>query len=123
MAIRDELIELEQGFWKATSDPDYYRQHMADDGLAVFSEGIMEKAAAVQVTGAGSTNEWTDIRIDEPQMIQLADDVVALVYRGSAKRDGEPYAANTASVYVRRGGRWQMMLHQQSKLTPVPASP
>lgn len=115
MALLDELIELERGFWEATGNPDYYRQHMADEGLAVFSMGVMRKDAAIATTSAREMNSWTDIEISEAQTVQLTPDSVALVYTGSAMRDGEPYKAHSSSVYVRKDGSWKMMLHQQSE--------
>jgi ketosteroid isomerase-like protein len=120
MRLRDELLRLEEGFWKATGDPDYYREHMADDGLAVFSEGVMGKDAAVASTTAPGSEGWSEIRVEEPRVIELADNAVALVYRGTARRNGEPYAANCTTVYARRDGEWKLALHQQSKLSAAP---
>ncbi len=118
MTTLDELIKLEHGFWEATRDPDYYARHMRDDGLAVFGEGIMDKEAARRSTMTDAVGEdWTNIRIADPRVLAIADDVAALVYHGSATRAGTPYRANCASVYARREGEWQMVLHQQS---PVP---
>ncbi len=37
MTTLDTLIQFEEGFWHATRDPEYYAEHMRDDGLAVFS--------------------------------------------------------------------------------------
>ena len=122
MSLQDELIELETGFWNATKNPNFYRDHMADDGLAVFSMGLMGKDAAIQSTSGDQATGWTDIRIEEPRILQLTGDVAALVYKGTAKRNGEPYAANSTSVYVRRNGQWQLVLHQQSALAEVPSA-
>jgi hypothetical protein len=115
MGLLEDLVELERGFWNATGDPEYYREHMADEGLAVFSIGVMGKDAAIASTSNAGMSEWTDIEISEPRLLELTPESAALVYQGSAKRDGEPYSANSASVYVKRNGRWQMALHQQSE--------
>ncbi len=74
----------------------------------------MDKDSARRSTMADVTEAWADVRIDEPRLLDLADDVAALVYRGSATRNGKPYVANCASVYARHAGTWQMVLHQQS---------
>jgi ketosteroid isomerase-like protein len=121
MALREDLCELERGFWEAVGDPDYYREHMADDGLAVFSMGVMGKEGAIQSTSESQTISWTDIRIEEPRILEITDDVAAIVYKGLAKRDGEPYEANCTSVYARRDGAWQLVLHQQSVIEMVAA--
>jgi ketosteroid isomerase-like protein len=122
MALQEELVRLEEGFWNATGDPDYYREHMADEGLAVFSEAIMGKDAAVKSTTAPGSEGWSDVRVEEPRVIELTNDAAALVYRGTAMRNGEPYAANCATVYVRRDGAWKLALHQQSVSQPVMAN-
>lgn len=112
MELLDELLTLERGFWEASGDPGYYRANMANDGLAVFSVGVMDKEGAI--TSTSDSGGWTDIQLSEPRLIQLTSDSVALVYEGSAQRDGKPYIANSSSVYVRRDNAWRLALHQQS---------
>ncbi len=114
MALLDELLEIEQGFWNATRDPGYYKEHMADEGLAIFSAGVMDKSQAIASTSAPGMAAWTGVKLSNPRVVELAKDCAALVYEGSATRDGQPYSANSTSVYTRRNGSWQMMLHQQS---------
>jgi hypothetical protein len=119
-SLQEELVKLEVGFWEATQNPDYYRENMADDGVAVFSQGVMGKDGAMQSTTNPGSEGWSDIQLVEPRVVQITDDVAALVYRGTAKKDGKPYSANAASVY-RRGmdGRWMLVMHQQSANEPA----
>jgi hypothetical protein len=114
MPLKDELVALELGFWKATGDPAYYREHMAADGLAVFAMGVMNRDAVIASTRGSDLAGWTDIEIAKPRMLPLTDGAAALVYEGSARRNGEPYVANCTTVYARRDGMWRMVLHQQS---------
>ncbi|MGE0227554.1 MAG: nuclear transport factor 2 family protein [Dehalococcoidia bacterium] len=114
MTLIDELLEIERGFWNATRDPRYYREHMADDGVAIFGIGVMDKDEAIASTSAPQMSEWTDVELSHARLIELGDDHAALVYQGRAKRDGEPYAANSTTVYARRGGEWRLVVHQQS---------
>jgi hypothetical protein len=48
--------------------------------------------------------------------VPLAEDVTALVYVGTARRDGadEPFVAAQSSVYARRGAEWRLVLYQQT---------
>jgi hypothetical protein len=108
------LERLELGFWNATRDGSYYQKHMAEGGLAVFSDMVMTKQQAAASTSGEGISAWTDVGIEDVKVIELSADATALVYRGHAKRDGTPYSANVTSVYVRRNGEWQMILHQQS---------
>jgi hypothetical protein len=116
MQLLDELIELERGFWRAARDKDYYTEHMAGDGVLVFGQMIMDKAGAVGATFDPSNTPWEAITISRPQLIRIADDVVAIVYQGSGIRGERRYIANTTSVYANRNGAWMLVLHQQSPL-------
>lgn len=121
-SLQEELVKLEIGFWEATQNPGYYRENMADDGVAVFSQGVMEKDAAVQSTTNPGSEGWSDIQIVEPRVVQITDDVAALVYKGTAKKDGKPYSANSATVYRREpDGKWKLVMHQQSVNEPAMA--
>jgi hypothetical protein len=125
MALREELLNLERGFWKSASDPDYYREHMADDALAVFAApaGVMNKEQAVASMDEGTEEmNWSNFEFNDVRAVHITDNVVALTYTGEAMRGETPYSANVASVYVQRDGNWQLVLHQQSVNAPVPAT-
>jgi hypothetical protein len=113
MGRREDLVGFERDFWQAAGDPDFYREHFADDGRCVFGVGILDKEATVaSMYGAG---EWTDVTFDELSIVGVADDVQALTYEATGTgADGDTYRANVTSVYVRRGGEWQLILHQQT---------
>jgi len=50
-------------------------------------------------------------------VLALSDDTAALVYRAHAKRqDQPPYEAAITSVYRRRSGSWELVVHQQTPL-------
>jgi hypothetical protein len=109
MALEQELIELEKGFWRAAgNDGDFFREHMADDALAVMASGVMTKHDAV--SSGEEAKPWTNIRIDHPKVMRFSEDTVALIYRGSAEQEGKPYSANIASIYVKQNGGWQLSL-------------
>jgi hypothetical protein len=65
---------------------------------------------------------WSNVQIEEATVTPLASGVMALTYKGSADRGGEPYSAYCSSVYVDHGGTWKLALHQQSTAMPVPAT-
>ncbi len=113
-ALKAKLEQLELGFWEATRDGDYYRKNMAGDGLAVFADMFLTKDQAIASTSGDQVAAWSDVSINDVRAFELGDGAAGLVYRGQAKRDGTPYSANVTSVYVRRDGDWQMILHQQS---------
>lgn len=114
MSLLDELLPIERRFWAAGGDPDFYRDHFADDGRCVFGPGIMDKDTVV--ASMAQAAPWTEVAIDRDEAIPMGDDFATLVYHATARRapDDPPYEANVGSVYVRRDGRWQLFLHQHA---------
>lgn len=114
--MTDRLLELEEGFWKAAGNGDYYREHMASEGLCVLPVGVLnrdETALAIE-----RSEPWADFKLHEIRVLDLGDDEAALCYRAEGFRDdGSPgYVALISSVYIRLGGEWKLFLHQQ---TPI----
>jgi uncharacterized protein (TIGR02246 family) len=110
-----EIEELERRGWEALSGPDgaaFYDDAMADDGLMVFPGMVMDKATAIATIR--EVQPWS--RFELSKMRTTADENAALVtYSAKAQRARQPeYEAVMSSVYVRRDGRWLLLLHQQS---------
>lgn len=115
MASVQELQEIEQGFWDTSGDGGFYDDHMAEEGRGVFGIGVMNRSEAK--AGAAGADPWDSVRMEDAQVVELADDVVALIYEAHATRDGSPpYAARITSVYGQRDGAWKLLLHQQTEL-------
>ena len=115
MPHSSDLLELERRFWLEAS-PDLYADAMAADGVMVFGPvGILDKEQTIAaVEGAGG---WSEIQMDDVRTVELTPDSVALVYRAHGVREGQdPYNVLVTSVYVRRGGAWQIAVHQQTPL-------
>jgi hypothetical protein len=115
MALEQDLLQLEKGFWLQGAD--YYRAHVDGDCLLAFTEmtGIHsnEEIAAMN-PGAGA---WRAAELDPKGCISLGDDAAVITYEVSAARSaGEPYRAVVSSGYVRRGEEWKMAFHQQTPL-------
>ena len=55
--LQDELLEREKAFWGAASDPDFFRNNMTENGLAVIGGSVMTRADAVKSTGA-APEKW-----------------------------------------------------------------
>lgn len=117
MAIVDELVALEEIFWKAAGgDRDLYDANLASDAVHVFPGwGVTDRK---RVLGAVESAEpWESHTIDDPQVVSLGADTAALVYTTSANRSGQPpYVAAITSVYRGQDGDWQLVLHQQTPL-------
>ena len=111
-------MQLERRFWEEADNPDLFRQAFADDGLTIFEPvGYIEKEEAVRMSEKGKP--FTNVRMEDVHVRELAPGCVALAYHGEGIREGdkEPYRGNICSVYVKRDNRWQLAIadHQPWK--------
>lgn len=119
MALEQDLMGLEKGFW--TEGADYYRAHLDEECLVAFTEmaGVRSNEEIAGMN-PGAAN-WRNVALDEKGVARLSEDAVVLTYEVNAERNtGEPYRALVSSGYVRRDGEWKMAFHQQ---TPLDAAP
>jgi hypothetical protein len=77
--------------------------------------GVSDReAVAGTVTDA---QRWRNVRLEVEGVLQPTDAVAILTYRASATSpNDEPYRALVSSGYVKRGGDWKLMFHQQTPL-------
>jgi uncharacterized protein (TIGR02246 family) len=120
--VTHELEELERRGWVALSGADgaaFYADLMAGDGVMVFPGMVLDKAEALRaIEGAPP---WATFELRDVRVVEATSDAAVVTYRATAQRAGEKaYEALMSSVYARRDGRWQLLLHQQ---TPDPARP
>jgi len=117
--LRDALEDLERQGWDALCEgtgSDCYGRVMTSDGQMVLANGMSmtrdEVVGALRQAPTWDGYEMTDLRL-----VTTGQDGAALVYRGTAKRDGEPdVVCRMSSVYARINGTWRLALYTQ---TPV----
>jgi hypothetical protein len=116
-ATMQELLRLEEGFWRAAGNRERYEANLAPDAVHVFPGWGVTDLETV-LASVAEVDPWETFTIDKPHLVALADDVAALVYTARAKRAGrDPYLAAMTSVYRRMPDGWELVLHQQ---TPLP---
>jgi hypothetical protein len=115
VTLRDELLPREEGFWRAAGDRESYAAHVADDAIHVFPGwGVSDLPTVLE--GVDSAAPWDSFSLEGARAIELGPDAAALVYTARASRGGEPYVAAVTTVYRRRAGGWELVLHQQTPL-------
>jgi hypothetical protein len=115
MALAETLLALEEAFWLASGSRERYEENLAADAVHVFPGwGVTERERAV--SAAAEAAPWDEFSIDDPQLVELADDVAALVYTARARRGNNPYVAAMTSVYRRDESGWRLVVHQQTQL-------
>lgn len=116
-SVRDELLDLERGFWSASGDPAFYERHVADEALFVFPAPVGVLTRAQATAAVAQATPWVEVELSEEHVAGAGRQAAIVAYRAAARRaDGPRYEAYAGSVYVRRDGGWQLVFHQQ---TPV----
>jgi Domain of unknown function (DUF4440) len=117
MESANELLAIEQEFWDAAGDSQRYSAHLAGDAIHVFpGMGIAERDEVL--AGVAGADPWKRFKIEDVRVVALGDEVAALIYTANAERAGQsPYEAAITSVYRRRDGWWELVLHQQTPLS------
>lgn len=115
-----EILELEEQGWQALSAEEdagkkFYASVLREDAVMLFPGGMII-AGKENILQSLVAQPWKTFQIEEPQVIQLSQNVKALVYRVSAQREGsQPYHALITSTYVSSQGTWKLVLHQQTQ--------
>ena len=112
----DEILDLERAGWSALCDGSgsaFYGDLMTDDARMVLANGVVMDRAQVVEALAGAP-AWDSYSIDDPRLIGLHADAVALVYTGTGQRGDQRFVGVMSSVYVRIDGRWRLALYQQT---------
>jgi hypothetical protein len=112
-----QIVMLEERFWRESNNPDFFSRVFAEDGVTVIEPmGVIEKPQAVEL--AKSSPGWEKVELEGLRTIEITPDCVGVVYHGRAQKkgSGEPYQASIISVYAKRNGDWQLVLTSHQPL-------
>ena len=117
MSLRDELLGLEEGFWRAAGSREAYTAHLADDAVHLFPGWGLTTDNERVLEAVDGVSPWETFSIDDVTVVELGAGAAALVYTARARREGEEeYVAAMTSVYRRDDGGWKLVIHQQTPL-------
>lgn len=112
-----DLLALEHEGWRALCEgrgAPFYGDLMTEDGVMVLAHGMVLDRAQV-VHSLQDSPAWDDYAIEDPRVVGMGEDAVALVYRAQARRAGAPpFEALMSSVYRVQDGRLRLALYQQT---------
>lgn len=91
------------------------RRRMHPACVMVFASGAMQGETIL--AAMDSVPRWSSVSISDRRTVET-EDCVVLAYRADAMRGGQAHAALCSSTWVRQGGDWQLIQHQQ---TPIGA--
>jgi hypothetical protein len=117
--VKQTLIDLEKGAWEAWKKKDaaYFETFLSDDTLQIGASGVTRKAQIVKSMGAG-TCDVKSYTLGDIDVLMLDADAAILTY--SATQDAtcggvaEPSSVWASTVFVRRGGKWVSVSHQET---------
>lgn len=116
-ALERELLELDAAFLDAVlkNDVTVIERDLPDDFLSVFPDGrVASKATEIENV---RTVELESYSTDEVQVHWYADNVAIINFRLSLKmKDQDIKQVRDSHVYMKRSGRWQMIMGQT---TPI----
>ncbi|MGY1760283.1 nuclear transport factor 2 family protein [Geodermatophilus sp. SYSU D00779] len=115
-----ELIALEEEGWRALSDGPgaataFYERVLDEEVVMLLPGGLRLDDRATVIASLAGPPPWAAYDLESPRVLPLGEDAAVVTYGVVARRGGAaPYSALMSSVYVRRGGRWRLALHQQT---------
>ena len=121
--IEKEMLALETQFWQAMKDNDVAAaaRATADPCIVAGASGVasINKKMFAEMMGSG----WhlNSFKIDKELLVQsITDDIRIVAYKVHEELtvDDKPVGidAAEASVWVRKGGKWECALHTESLL-------
>jgi Domain of unknown function (DUF4440) len=124
--VLDELLHIERAGWDSlceSTGADFYGELMLPDAVMVLANGMVMDRNTV-VSALAQSPPWRAYEISGVRLIALDDDNAALVYTGTAYRDGdEPaFVGAMSSVYHRVDGVWKLTLYQQTRKPDPPSA-
>lgn len=117
--LLDELLHIERAGWDSlceSTGADFYGELMLPDAVMVLANGMVMDRNTV-VSALAQSPPWRAYEISGVRLISPDDDNAALVYTGTAYREGEEpaFVGAMSSVYHRVDGVWKLTLYQQTR--------
>ncbi len=117
--LQRQLAAIERRFWEgwAKADIKPFKANIAADAVMVGESGTQDKETIVKaIEAAGCVVRSYDL--SDFKLISLGGNTAILAYKGNqdATCAGEvlPKSVWVTTVYVRRGGRWLAVAHQET---------
>ena len=113
------IINLEKQAWEAWKNKNgaFFQGFMTDDAVLVSGAGVTNKASVIK----DIVNPQCDVKsstLGDFNLVMVEKDAARLTY--SAKQDftcngkAGPPSIWATSVFVKRGGKWYNILHQEA---------
>ena len=120
-ALKEELVKLEKQSWEAWKNRDgkFFQEFLSEDHIEVGFGGIANKKEVVEFV-ASPVCTVKSYELDHFELKLLDSNTALLTYREAQDTTCHkvvPSPCWVSSLYMRREGRWQNVLYQQSQIT------
>jgi hypothetical protein len=118
-AVKETLVKLEKQSWEAWKNRDgkFYQDFLSDDHVELGSGGASNKREVVAFVGSPQC-VVKSYAVDHFELALLDPDIALLTYHAAQDTTcgGKPVPTPVwvSSLYVKRDGRWQNALYQQT---------
>lgn len=117
--IQKNLVATEKKLWEAYKNKDTkpFKATIAADSIGVSENGVQSKADLLKEIASGGC-DVKSFSLSDFKLTTLDSNAFVLTYKGVADGTCGGTAIPTvwaSSVYVRRGGKWWALAHQETR--------
>lgn len=125
--VEQKLTSSEKQLWEAWKNKDSapFKQNLTDDSVMIDTTGIVQGKDKAVDSLTKTPCEVNSYSLGETKVAWLDKDTALLTYKADADATcgGQkvPPSVYAASIWVKKGGKWQAAFHQETPAGPSPA--
>ena len=126
-AIAADVTAKEKQIWDALKNKDHeaFGKMLATDMIFISSDGVSDKTGTISGVKDFAP---TEVNLSDWKTVVLDEDAAIVVYTVNAKgtsggRPLPPGALRASSAWVKRGGQWESVYHQDCLVEETPSTP
>ena len=117
-SLEETLIAREKEVWERIKKKDGagFATYLAEDQIYVKDKGVHTKAETVKGI---SEADAADLTLDDWKVLMIDKDAAVVTYKATPKAMAcgpEPVAQRNSTVWVKRGGKWLAVFHQDTNV-------
>jgi len=123
LSVQQELVRLENGFFEAWQNLDqaYFREHMADNGVAWGDDGTLSRDQEIAaLLASAKTCIVEGYSLSDFGAMPIAGGTYLLTYKvdqyATCSGVKQPVHLNGSSIYILKAGHWQAVYRAQVPL-------
>jgi hypothetical protein len=117
----------EKEIWATVEKKDVaaFSPNLTDDFIYVSGGGVLDKAGTAKTVSESGT--MSNLAFSDWKLVSVDKDAAVLVYslKANSAMNGQthPMSMYVSTAYVNRGGKWQVIYHQECDVSTAPPPP